>query len=320
MNHLVSIIIPVYNSEKYIGDTIISCLNQSYKNFELIIVNDGSTDDVERVIMEFDDTRIKYYRIENSGSCNARNFGIKKAEGKLIQFLDHDDVLEIDKIENQMNFYEIYGENFIYSATMGSVSDNLKTIDKGYSLYERNFTPQQYFETVLNQFGKYITTGAWLVPIKLINSTSGWDSKAGLNDDGEYFMRVILNSARIIFCKESIFYFRRDVPNSLSKQFDSKEVYEKWLYSYCSYAENFMRKFEDKLARELSWKALSVYYCNSYPLYPDLLEKCKEKIKELGYNQPNAHGGKLLLRASTIFGVMNVLKLWHFKSKILKGK
>jgi hypothetical protein len=217
-----------------------------------------------------------------------------------------------------MKLYDKYGEDYIYSGTMGSVSGQLKTLDEGYNLYERDFTPQEYFETMLSQFGKYITTGAWLVPGKLVNSTHGWDSKAGLNDDGEYFMRIILNSAGIIYCKESIFYFRRDVPNSLSKQFNNKEVYVKWLYSYCSYADNFMKEFEDKIAKELSWKALSVYYCNSYPLYPDLLAKCIVRIKEVGYEQPNSHGGTLFQKISSILGVIISLKLWHFKSKIQK--
>jgi glycosyltransferase involved in cell wall biosynthesis len=319
-NLVISIIVPVFNSENYIADTIISCLNQTYSNFELILVNDGSTDNVETVINKFADKRIQYFKIENSGACNARNFGISKANGHLIQFLDHDDILEFDKIEHQVKQYKKFGENFIYSATMGSVSGKLKTIDKGYSLYERDFTPQEYFETVLNQFGKYLTTGAWLVPAKLINSTYGWDSSAGLNDDGEYFMRIILNSSGIVFSKQSIFYFRRDVPNSLSKQFDNKQVYVKWFYSYCSYSDNFIKKFDATIAKELSWKALSIYYCKSYPHYPDLLEKCLNRIKDLGYTKPNANGGNLLIKIAKIIGVMNALKLWHLKSKVLNNK
>lgn len=320
MSPIISIIIPVYNSEKYIADTIISCLNQSFTNFELIIVNDGSTDCVENIINEFDDNRIRYFKVENGGSCEARNFGIKKAKGQLIQFLDHDDILETHKMENQMKFYEIHGDDFIYSGTMGTVSGNLKTIDKQYSSYKRNFTPQQYYQVVLNQFGKYLTTGSWLIPVKLINSTYGWDGKSGLNDDGEYFMRIILNSKGIIYSKNSIFYFRRDVPNSLSKQFDNKEVYVKWLYSYCSYKDNFTLKFDDKIAKELSWKALSVYYCCSYPKYPDLLNNCLDKIKELGYQEPYAYGGAIFVKLSNISSVKTALRMLQFKNKFIGRK
>ena len=315
---LVSIIIPVYNTEKYIADTIISCLNQTYTNFELIIVNDGSTDNVESVIERFDDPRIRYFKIKNSGSCNARNFGLKQIRGKLIQFLDSDDVLDVHKIETQMEYYAKYGDNYIYSGIMGTVSDKFKTIDKGYDLYYRNFTPTQYFEILLNQFGKYLTTGVWLVPVKLINSTHGWNSKSGLNDDGEYFMRIILNSTAIIFSEKSIFYYRRDVPNSFSKQFTSKDVYVKWFWSYKSYVKNFKLKLDQETANYFGWKCLSVYYCNSYPKYPDLLEECIKQIRDLGYNKPNAHGGKFFTIMSKIIGIYNCLKLWDFKSRFSK--
>ena len=318
MSPLVSIIIPIYNSEAYIADTVLSCLNQSYKNFELILVNDGSTDKTEEEIFKFTDSRIKYFKIKNSGACEARNFGIANAKGQLYQFLDHDDLIENDKLMHQVKCYEKNGDDYIFSGTMGSVSGKVRTIDPGYVLYKKDFSPENYFETKLSFFAEDITTGAWLVPSKLVKSTHGWDSRAGLNDDGEYFMRIILNSKGIIFCKEAIFYFRRDVPNSLSKQFNSKEVYIKWFFSYQSYAANFLKKFESPTAKKLAWKALSVYYISSYPLYPDLLKQCKAQMKELGYDKPFATGGKGFLIASKYVGVENALRIWNYKRKVTK--
>ncbi|RYY08255.1 MAG: glycosyltransferase [Sphingobacteriaceae bacterium] len=314
---LVSIIIPVYNSEDYIADTIFSCINQSYKNIEIILINDGSTDNSEKEILKFNDNRIHYFKIENSGACEARNFGISKAKGQLLQFLDHDDLLETNKIISQIEYFEKYGEDYIYSGTMGSVSGNVKTIDEDYEVYQKNFLPKEYFEVKLIEFGKAITTGAWLIPIKLIQTTHGWDSRSGLNDDGEYFMRIILNSKGVVFCREAIFYFRRDVPNSLSKQFNSKEVYVKWLFSYQSFVKHFKLKLEDSIARQLGWKALSIYYCASYPLYPDLLKQCKKEINLLGYSRPFPIGGKGFTLASKYIGVDRALSMWHYKHKLL---
>ena len=95
---IISIIIPTYNAEKYIGRCIDSALNQSYKNIEVIIVNDGSTDNTESIIKEYlsKDTRIKYYYKDNGGSADARNYGLKVAEGKYITFADADDYMESD--------------------------------------------------------------------------------------------------------------------------------------------------------------------------------------------------------------------------------
>ncbi|SKB98369.1 Glycosyltransferase involved in cell wall bisynthesis [Parapedobacter luteus] len=311
---LVSIIIPVYNSENYIVDTIHSCLNQSHKNIEIIVVNDGSTDSSEKKILEIQSQKIKYHKVENNGPCAARNFGIQQAKGDLVQFLDHDDILHPDKLERQLERYAEFGDLYIYSAKMGTANAQTLTIDPDYELYQNDFTIERYFETVLNQFGKYITTGAWLVPAELIKLTHGWDENAGLNDDGEYFARLILNSKGIIYCDNAVFYFRRNVPNSLSKRFDSKDVYEKWLHSYILYAKHFHEKLDPTTAKELSWKALSRYYCASYPNYPDLLEKCKQLINELGYKHPYAHGGSKFYTTSKVVGVYNALKIWNLKN------
>lgn len=315
---LISIIIPIYNSENYIRDTILSCTSQSYQNIEIILINDGSTDQTESVINQITDDRIQYFKVENSGACNARNFGISKSKGQLLQFLDHDDLLDSEKLLHQIKYYEENGDDYIYSCSMGSVSDEVKTVDEQFAPYQKNFSPLDYFKLKLSIFAEDITTGAWLTPSKLIHSTYGWDSNSGLNDDGEYFMRVILNSKGIISCKESIFYFRRDVPGSLSKQFDSKEVYIKWLFSYQSYVKHFLQRFEGSIGRRLSWMALSVYYCNSYPHYPDLLKQCKAEMNNLGYKQPFPIGGKIFTIVANVMGVDNTLFLWNYKNKINK--
>lgn len=96
----VSIIIPVYNLERYIGKTLQSCLEQTYCNLEIIVINDGSSDESERVIRSFmDDRRIILCNQENAGVSAARNRGIGMATGDYITFLDGDDTLSLDTIE-----------------------------------------------------------------------------------------------------------------------------------------------------------------------------------------------------------------------------
>jgi glycosyltransferase involved in cell wall biosynthesis len=104
---LVSIIIPVYNSEKYVKDTLISINEQTYKNWECIIINDGSNDNSEKIILDYiiDKFKFKYIKINNQGLSNARNCGINASNGDLLQFLDSDDILLPQKIEHQVQFY-----------------------------------------------------------------------------------------------------------------------------------------------------------------------------------------------------------------------
>ncbi len=109
----VSVIIPSYNLSKYIGEAIESVLNQTYKNLELIIVDDCSTDNSVEIIQRYakKDDRIKFFKFgENKGACEAFNYGLRNAEGKYICYLGADDVFLEDKIEKQVEFLENHKE------------------------------------------------------------------------------------------------------------------------------------------------------------------------------------------------------------------
>ncbi|GGF68924.1 glycosyltransferase family 2 protein [Wenyingzhuangia marina] len=103
---LVSIITPCYNSESFIKNTIESVLHQSYKNWEMLITDDGSTDNSVKIIETFiaEDPRIKLFKISNAGAAVARNTSIKNAQGTFIAFLDSDDIWLTKKLEKQINF------------------------------------------------------------------------------------------------------------------------------------------------------------------------------------------------------------------------
>lgn len=115
---LVSIITPAFNSEKFIAETIMSVQNQTYQNWEMIIVDDCSTDKTAEIIRSFQekDSRIIYLRNEiNKGSAFARNLALKKAIGKWIAFLDSDDLWMPEKLERQIEFMSKNNYNFSYS-------------------------------------------------------------------------------------------------------------------------------------------------------------------------------------------------------------
>ncbi len=102
----ISIIIPVYNGEKYIKKCIDSVINQTKKELEIIIINDGSTDNTENLIKEYKDKRIKYFKNTNHGIGYTRNYGISKSTGKYIMFLDSDDYIEKTACEKLFNKIE----------------------------------------------------------------------------------------------------------------------------------------------------------------------------------------------------------------------
>lgn len=107
-SELVSVIIPTYDRAIYLGDSIRSVLAQTYSNLELIVVDDGSTDDTEAIVGEFQDPRLRYVRQPNRGRSNARNHALSLASGKFITFLDSDDLYLPDKIRLQVNYLKTH--------------------------------------------------------------------------------------------------------------------------------------------------------------------------------------------------------------------
>lgn len=129
---IISVITPVYNAGKYIESTIMSVRNQTFKEFEMILIDDCSTDNSREVIEKItqEDSRIKYILLEhNSGAAVARNTGIEAANGRYIAFLDSDDVWKNDKLKQQLNFMEKNNYAFTYTAFETITEDN-KVIQK----------------------------------------------------------------------------------------------------------------------------------------------------------------------------------------------
>lgn len=105
MSSLISVIVPCYNQSIYLDETLQSVFNQTYQNWECIIVNDGSTDDTEKIGLKWlkKDIRFSYYFKENGGLSSSRNFGIEKSNGDYLQFLDSDDLITPEKFEKQLH-------------------------------------------------------------------------------------------------------------------------------------------------------------------------------------------------------------------------
>lgn len=139
---LVSIITPAYNSEKFIADTIMSVLNQTYQNWEMIVVDDCSTDKTAEIVLSFqkEDSRIKYIKNEsNRGAAFSRNIALQNANGKWIAFLDSDDIWHPEKLERQIGFmlkndykfsYTNYCEIDEHSNETGVIITGPNVIDK----------------------------------------------------------------------------------------------------------------------------------------------------------------------------------------------
>lgn len=134
MSDLVSIVMPSYNTAQFIGETIKSVLGQTYDNWELIIVDDCSTDNTEEIVNSFNDKRINFIKNEkNSGAAISRNKALKVAKGRWVAFLDSDDVWNSKKLEKQIKFMEDnnYGFSYTNYHKIDEKSNNLAVIVTG---------------------------------------------------------------------------------------------------------------------------------------------------------------------------------------------
>ncbi len=123
---LVTVLMPVYNAEKYLKPAIESILNQTYQNLEILIINDGSTDNSEQIILSYDDPRIRYIKQKNVGVGETLRRGVDLAKGYLIRRMDADDVTTSDSIETQVNFLLRHPDVGMVAAQQCHITENGK--------------------------------------------------------------------------------------------------------------------------------------------------------------------------------------------------
>ncbi|WP_341876737.1 glycosyltransferase family 2 protein [Defluviitalea saccharophila] len=208
---LVSVIIPVYNVESYIFDTINSVINQTYKNIEIIVVDDGSTDNTGEIVKKISENhqRLIYYYQSNQGVSAARNKGIELSKGEYISFLDGDDLWMENKIEKQINEIISSGKKVCYCGYIEQSIDNHQ--NKSLPLY---FSEGKIlYDILLNKTHAWTCT--WLFDKEILCDSNIYFTK-GCNwgEDLEFFLKVIsLNEVCAV--KEYLAVYRQRY-NSLS--------------------------------------------------------------------------------------------------------
>jgi len=301
MNPLVSVVIPVYNAEKYLDACILSVVDQTWPAVEIILVDDGSTDGSFGIIEKYRDTpNVQAIRQKNRGAAAARNAGLEQAKGVYIQFLDADDLLSPDKIEAQVacldgsltqlsicrtvhfnkdetNAAENDGEGWLHR-------DNDDSVDFLIRLYAG--------EEVLPGHGGMITIHSWLTPRALIDKAGPWNEKLSLDDDGEFFCRVVLASQGVKFSKNGINYYRKFTGYpSLSAQKNRKST-ESAILAIDLKFDHLKKRTTESLVDRVFGKHYWWTGVLAYPQFKDLSAYCIKKAKQLGYTGKKYVGGR----------------------------
>jgi len=214
-NPLVSIIIPTYNGSKYLAQTIESALNQTFKNIEIIVVDDGSTEDIKRVVNPFID-KICFIRQENSGPAAARIRGVEESKGEFISFLDHDDLWAFDKIERQVALFKndsCCGLVYCYPCLIDQKGQRIP--NEAPSL----FPTGDVFEDFL-QRNRITTFSATMIKRSAYNTVGGLDANAKLItcDDYDLWLKIAAQF-RVLFSPGELAFYRIH-PDNLVKNYE----------------------------------------------------------------------------------------------------
>jgi glycosyltransferase involved in cell wall biosynthesis len=205
-----SVLMPAFNSAKYIKEAIDSILNQSFLDFQLIIINDGSTDETERIILAYNDKRIKYYKNEsNKGLTFTRNRLISLANTKYIAFLDSDDIALPDRLFKQYSYMEKNIDIDLLSGSMIAFNDNNK---KQYNVFKFNLNNNQLPANLL--FFNPISTSTVFIRRKSIYDLTFRESYPPC-EDYDMWTRLLLKSNGVVLKKYFAKYRLHD--NNISK-------------------------------------------------------------------------------------------------------
>lgn len=282
MKPLVSILIPAFNAQKWIRDCISSALVQSWCPKEIIVVDDGSQDDTFRIVKSYASSIVNVITQQNSGASSARNRALSKAQGDYIQWLDADDILVPDKISKQMEGAE-HGINsrILLSSAWGRFYERPETaIFKADYLWE-NLEPKEWlFRKIDNNL--WMAIESWLVSRKLTEMAGPWNEKLSLDDDGEYFCRVLSNASEIKFICESRSLCRRD-NLGLSHNFNlNNQKLDSQMLSILSYINTMRRMEESERTRNACLKLLNRFAIYVYPERLDIFNRMQLTAIQLG--------------------------------------
>lgn len=277
-NPLISIIIPSYNVESYIAKGIESCLNQSYQNIEVIIVDDGSSDNTVGVIEKYDDKRIKLIKKENSGVSATRNIGIKNSSGDYCVFLDSDDWLELNTIEKLVE--HIYGNKLVLCGYYNCVDGKL---NKARDYDELTFSYKRALEYASKREYNLDSACFKLFDLNVVKNNNIYFDETITNiEDGLFVFEYLHHIKKVQYINNPLWIVNRREGSVTSSAFNEKRLtclraIDKMLNDY----DNSFEVHQNLLlylACTLRYVIISMFYSNTKGKYKNLIKQYQKEL------------------------------------------
>lgn len=287
MKPLVSILIPAYNAQKTIAETLRSAIAQTWERKEIIVADDGSTDGTADVVRRFAWRGVAVFSAENGGLSAAQNHAFRHSEGDYIQWLDADDLLAPDKIERQLAALK---EGESKRILLSSPWAPFYYRSRG-ARFVRNSVWQDLspVEWLLRKLGEnlHMQNATWLVSRELTEAAGPWNENLRYDQDGEYFTRVLLASEGTRFVPGTGIYYRATGSSQLSYVGNSDKKKESLLLSMKLHIRYLRSLEESERVRKACLAYLRNWFDCFYPERPDLVAEVQALAAELqGHIEP----------------------------------
>jgi len=281
MDPLVSILIPAYNAEEWIADTIQSAVAQTWGRKEIIIVDDGSRDCTAEVARRFASKEVTVVSGENQGAAAARNSALQVSQGDYIQWLDADDLLAPDKVERQLAAVrEGDSKRILLSAPWAWFNYRTRRARFVETSLWHDLSPVEWLLRKMGQ-NLHMQTATWLTSRELTEAAGPWNPALFVDDDGEYFCRVLLASEGTRFVPESKVFYRITPSGRVSYIGASDKKKGAMLVSMKLHIQYLRSLEESDRVRKACLAYLQVWYENFYPERPDLVAELQALAADL---------------------------------------
>lgn len=308
MQPKVSIIIPAYNAERWISASLQSVINQTWKDIEIIIVNDGSTDGTESIIQSFNDCRIKYFFQANKGQCIASNMGLSKATGDYIKFFDADDVMNSEHVEAQLEKLNGSKTSIASCAWARFYNEDHNSARFAPETVWKDMLPIDWLRAALSQKSDMMAAHIWMIPKELLKITGPWDERLSLNNDFEFSIRLLLHADKVLFTRGATIFYRSGIKGSLSKSVSKNAYYEAFLSTQagCSY---LLKADGTEQMKKLCANRYQDLVFQMYPYNLPVIKLMETQIQEWGGSSRQIEGSKLFKILMRIFGWKNTKRI-----------
>jgi glycosyltransferase involved in cell wall biosynthesis len=281
MKPLVSILIPAYNAEEWIADTIRSAIAQTWQRKEIIVVDDGSRDGTAGVARRFASKEVTVASKENQGAAAARNHALQLSKGDYIQWLDADDLLAPDKVERQLAALgETGGRRILLSSPWAYFNYRPHRARFIPTSLWQDLSPAEWLVRKMSE-NLHMQTATWLTSRQLAEAAGPWDTRLISDDDGEYFCRVLLASEGTRFVREAkVFY--RVTPSSRWSYVGTSDKKKNALLLSMKLHIQYLRSLEESgRVRKACLAYMRTWLDNFYPERPDIVAELQDQAAQL---------------------------------------